>query len=223
MTLTIVPPGTTSEDSSSALVYKTGGHEYPMYSEPRCKTCQSPYRTEIENRILKGISYRNIVDGLGEQSSLSVENIRHHVAKKHLPVEEEVKRIIMHEQAKAIGLDPEETERAIVDGLAFAKVGLQTVHQAMTAGELQPTVAEGIAFAKFIHEMENYGGEDMDREAFGLGLRTLIELIKKNMNSEQFASFSLDVRSDPLLASLIGISPVSKPEQAAIPATSREV
>ena len=89
-----------SSRGQSALMTRVGGRSYPAKVVLQCKTCTSPYRTQIENALLKSYGYAAIVKSLPEDANLNERNIMEHFQRGHLPLDESVRRVVIEEDAR---------------------------------------------------------------------------------------------------------------------------
>lgn len=189
-----------AERTPAAIVYRIGGREYPMRSVPQCKTCQSHYRVEVENAILRGFGYAAVARHLPEQAKLTAENVRDHVTNGHMPIEETVRRALLEQRAEEVGYD--EARQTIVDQIGFARVGLQRVFEQMSSGKLEPDISHGIAFARLLQDAEASAGGEIDRQMMLQGFMAYQEAIVATCTPEQVREISRVIKANPVLANI---------------------
>lgn len=189
--------------SQSVVMYQLGGRLYPMRSEPRCNTCQSPYRLEVEKKILRGYGYTAVANSLPDDAGLSVSSIRTHVRNGHLPLDETVKRAAVEARAVELGLDLEGHEQSLVDHITFAKVGVQKAFERVMNGDEEITVSDGIALANLLLKVDQniQGGVDSQliTEVFHAYMRAFMMVVTDERMQQQFAR---RLSSDPVMVSL---------------------
>lgn len=186
----------------SAVMYRVGGRLYPMRREPRCNTCQSPYRQQVERAVLQGMSYRRIVESLPEDAGLTVYNVREHVARQHLPLDEFVKRAVIEERAQELGRDIESFQTTLADHITFARLGLQKAFERLVEGEVKPDLEDGIAFAQLLHKVGLEEGSEADREAMEQAMLAYMEVLEEVLEEEQRERFSVLASRHPVLRAL---------------------
>lgn len=193
--------------TNSAIMYRLGGRMYPLRSVPQCKVCNSHYRVEIERGLIKSYGYTAIHRSLPEQakSELSIRNIEEH-ARRHLPVDEGIRRAVIEARAKELGTSIEDAEGALVDHISFARVGVQKVFQAMSEGRLEPDVKDGIAFATLLLKVEQAAGEGVDEEMLFGGFMAYLKAIRAVCTPDQVRAIGSQLRQDPVMRSLLARS-----------------
>ena len=184
------------------LMTKVGGRMYQARIEPRCKTCNSPYRSAIETALVKSYGYTAIVRSLPDDAELSVENIKHHFKAGHLPLDESVRRVVIEQDARERGLDIEGYETTLGNHLTLAKLGVQKVLQKMMSGELEPDIKDGIAFASLLSKVEEQAGADYDKATLTQGFIAYYMAIQQVCTPEQAQQISNLIAANPVMKSL---------------------
>lgn len=187
----------------SMLMTRVGGRTYPAHVNPRCRTCTSPYRTQIENALLKSYGYTAIVRALPEDANLTVRNVMDHFHNGHLPLDESVRRVVIEEDARERGLDIEGFESTLANHITFAKLGVQKVMQKMMDGELDPDISDGIAFASLLMKVEEQAGEAFDTEALTRGFMVYMEAIRSVCSPEQMQEIANTIATNPVMKALL--------------------
>ena len=188
------------------LMTKVGGRVYPAKVEPRCKTCNSEYRSQIENALVKSYGYAAIVRSLPDDAGLTERNIMEHFQRGHLPLDESVRRVVIEQDAKERGLDIEGYETTLANHITFAKLGVQKVMQRMMDGELNPDIKDGIAFATLLTKIEETAGDDFDRAALMQGFIVYMNALSQVCSPEQVQQVSNIIAGDPVMKSLLAAS-----------------
>jgi hypothetical protein len=187
--------------SNSSVTYRIGGREYPFRSEPNCLTCQSHYRTEIENALLKGYSYASIARTI-PQAQLTSNNIYEHVHKGHMPLDEHLRLVVIEQRATELGRDIQRAEGVLGDHVTFARLGVQRVIERMQVGELVPTIENGIQFASLLLRLDEFAGESVDQQAIAASFMAFMRAAREVMTTEQFTRFGKLLDRDPVLHAL---------------------
>lgn len=200
----VTESGPTRNQPTSVNMYELGGRVYPARSQPQCNTCQSEYRLEIEQKLLRGYGYTAIARSLPDDAGISMSSIRNHVHNGHLPLDESVKRAAVEARAQELGRDIENYEQSLVDHITFAKVGIQKAFQKMADGEEEVTIQDGIAFANLLAKVEQTASESLDTdlvyEVFAAYMRAFVATEPTSDKQRQFANA---LRRDPILQSLL--------------------
>lgn len=187
-------------------MHRVGGREYPQVRVNTCKTCTSPYRTQIENALLKSYGYTAIVRSLPEDAALSTRNIAEHMRRGHLPLDESVRRVMIEEDARERGLDIEGYESTLANHVTFAKLGLQKVLQKMMDGDLEPDLDHGIAFANLLTKVEDKAGDDFDTQALTQGFVVYMEAMMAICTPEQVQQITNRIATNPVMRGLLSRS-----------------
>ena len=185
----------------AGVMYRVGGRSYPMRSVPQCKTCQSHFRLQVEDLIIRGYAYEVIVRDLDERAGLSRRNLEDHVSNGHMPLREVARRVVLDRRAEEIGLD--EYQQSLVEQVGFAKNGLQQVYEMMANGTLIPTIDHGIAFMKFLQQIEEEAGADLDREMLQQSILTYQDAIVRHASPEIAKRIAREIQADPVLSRLV--------------------
>lgn len=185
------------------LMTRVGGRSYPAKIVQQCKTCTSPYRTQIENALLKSYGYAAIARSLPEDSNLNERNIMDHFRNGHLPIDESVRRVVIEEDARERGLDIEGYESTLANHVTFAKLGVQRVMQKMMSGELEPDLDHGIAFANLLLKVEDKAGEGFDTEALTQGFIIYMDALRSVCSPAQVQAVTDAIASNPVMRALL--------------------
>src|SRR5262245_38488881 len=134
--------------SDSLASVEVGDREYPMVTESRCKTCAHPLRLEIEKALAEGNVYSRILREIVPDGSLTERNLRDHLANQHMPVAAKAVRQVIAEQTEQALTALTPMVENLVGHLAFAQQVVDRVQQRLAAGEIEPSIRDGIAAAK---------------------------------------------------------------------------
>jgi hypothetical protein len=114
------------------MLVRVGGRDYPAKQVKQCRTCRSKYRTQIEQGIIGGMTYRailaNLVDPFDDHSHLgapSYTSIQRHVSQKHMPLPFSTQRKIIEDRAAELGKSVEEGEALLIDSISIHRSLIQ--------------------------------------------------------------------------------------------------
>lgn len=188
---------------ASVVTYRVGGREYPMKTVPSCKVCKSPHRFEIEEQIVAGRTYQRIVDALPEDTDLNYRNVGDHYRSGHMPLEMAATRQIVEQRAHRVGKRIEDSQEALVDGVALMEVVVQKTFEEIARGALTPDLTDGLRAAKMLADLGEYDeGGGVDQNAVFEAFMVYHENAKSMMSPEQFEEFGRALDSSPVLKAL---------------------
>lgn len=191
-----------SQDAPKTVA-RVGGRTYQRRKVvPSCLVCKSGFREEIEGALLKSYTASAIVQYLPEDCGLSARNINEHVRNGHLPIDDAIVRSLVERRAEELGQSIEEAVAPLVDHISFARVGLQKAFAKLASDELEPTLADGIAFAKILQQVEESVGVGMDEEAVYQAFLVYNRAIHRHADAEQLQAISAEISADPVMAGL---------------------
>lgn len=204
----LIPPSRGA--ASHTAVYRVGGREYPLKTNPNCYVCNSPHRVQIEEGVLKGYSYASVARGLPDRTpdeviQIQPRHISDHVKNRHLPMDLVVRRAIMEERATQIGKSIEDAETAIIDHIGFARLGLQRVVERMAAGEIKPSMQDGIEFAKILLKLDEIMGDQggVDQQVIFRGFLSYMQAIQGVCTPDQVREIGKRISRDPVIRGLL--------------------
>lgn len=190
-----------SANGASLVEYRVGSRTYPYKTAPSCKVCNSPWRIEIEKYLASGRTAGWITRTLPEQAKLGYQNIRDHRL-KHLPPELANTVALIEQRAEEKGLAIQHGQELMLDEISLARMVVQRVGERMATGDIEPTVAEGLAAGRWLSTVGPDGNAALDTQAITASLVRYFELARDTMTREQWPLFLERVRTDPVLAAL---------------------
>lgn len=194
-------PRPPAQGGASIVAYRLGGRDYPLRTNAQCFVCLSPWRLRVEEGLVQGYPYVAIVRELPEDSGLSARHVASHYKGGHLPYDVEVMRRIVEARAEKLGRSIEEGIDSLVDQVTLAEVVVQRVFEGVASGELRPDVAEGLAAAKLLQQVEQEvdGG---DKAAWTEAVMIYFDLTRRVMSGEQYAELGKLIATNPILRAL---------------------
>lgn len=191
--------------NQSVASINVGGREYPLVSEPTCRTCQSPHRRLIEAEAVAGVAWHAIVDRLPDDAGLTARNLSDHFRNQHLPVAAEGVRQLAERNAREVGEVVAAGAQRLVDYLDFARSVVGRVNDRVLAGEVEPSVGDAIRAAQMLlqHDAQPQGPTNND---YVQGFVIYCEVAREMMGPELFGEFVHRLARHPVLRQLLAQS-----------------
>ncbi len=191
----------------SMMMVRIGGQDYPVRSEPNCKTCQSPHRQFIEKELLLARSYTVIADSLvglpeGYKGHPSKEGIAKHVKAGHLPLGPATQRRLVERRAQEIGRDINNDEHTLADHITVSQMIVQKGVEMVASGSLDIKGSDVLAAARFLHQVEQAAGGETDAEVWISAVMEHMTIVQKHMSSQQQQAYARDLATSPVLKAL---------------------
>jgi hypothetical protein len=186
--------------NASLASSRIGGHDYPLVSQPNCKTCGSEHRQVIERALVAGRPPKAILKDLPVGHCLSARNLLDHLRRGHLPI-----RAVAVERMRET--DAMDNGRVLHDGAvvldetrAFLRLVVgRTVHR-MMLGEIEPTVADGARAAKTLQDFAPEAGADTS--TWQAVLQRMVEVLSRSLGPDEYQRVLLAMRDDEQLRRL---------------------
>ena len=175
--------------SNSLASVDVGGRTYPMVTETRCKTCCHPLRLEIEKALAEGKPYSAVLQHLVPDGALSERNLRDHLVNQHMPAAAPAVRQIASEQAEQALTSLAPMVDNLVGHLAFAQRVVDRVQQRLAAGDIEPSISDGLAAAKLL-AAANAAAGDEGVDAWRDYYCETFTIVKEVMNAEDWAELT---------------------------------
>jgi hypothetical protein len=185
--------------AASIVTYRLGGRDYPLRSATGCKVCSSPARFTVESEIVRGATYTSIARSVG---NLTNQNVRNHFLAGHMPLEVEALRRLLERRAEEIGRDIDAGVDSLVDHVTLARTVVQRTYEGIASGDLNPSVAEGVAAARLLQQAGD-GVEESDRATWVEAFMAYQDTARQVMGPEQFERFGAALGANPLLRALV--------------------
>lgn len=199
-----------TEPFRKKVTYELGGYLYEMPVEPKCKTCRSPYRPQVESALIRGFSYAEIERGLPDDALLSWRNISDHHANGHMPLRERAKRVLIEQRAEELNLDIENAEAQIIDHLTLGRATINRVFERMSSGEIEPEISDAIQFSRLILQMEELaaadGGGSLDSSVLRDLLMVYSQVLNEHCDAATLERVHEDLFNHPVVIAIRGES-----------------
>lgn len=175
--------------SASLASVEVGGREYAMVTQPRCKLCCHALRREVEQAIAEGRAYSRIVEDIVTDGSLNERNLRDHMTNQHMPVVAKAVRRVVSEQAEQSLAAVFPMVDSLAGHLTFAQAVVARVQERLEAGDIEPSIRDGVAAAKLLATAHSVAGGEGVEEWRMVYMETL-DMVQKVMNPDDWAEFS---------------------------------
>ena len=206
----------------SLVMTRIGGQDYPLRSEPRCNTCQSPHRMFIENRLIRGDSYASIAREVaalphGEHKKPpNKQSISIHTRNGHMPLGQSTQRRIIERQALKAEKSIEDSEDPLVDYLTLNQLLVQQGFEKMATGELQFSASDVLRASQFLHDIEREAADDVDQEVWIEAMMEYMSIAKRFIPPQMWEQYGAALHGSSVLAALekrMQKSEQTRPEQ----------
>jgi hypothetical protein len=192
----------------SVVMVEVNGQQYPMRSERKCKTCQSPYRLEIEKMICAGSSYLSVVSALegrksGRLGHPTSENLRHHIEKQHMPLGKTMVHALVRERSNELGRDMETYGSTLVDYVAANRAVIQLGMEGIASGELKPNISEMLAAIRMEHTVQQSLGDGLDAQAWQDAMLIYMEVAQRFIPPDRMGEYGRALATNPILRGII--------------------
>lgn len=187
----------------SMMMTRIGGRDYPLKSNPNCKTCQHPQRMEIENSMIEGRAVMAILRDLPQDEFRpSYEGIRTHLKNGHIPLQAATQVALIERNAKRQGLKIEETVEDLVDHITVTEMVVKRGFERMQRGEIEPEMADTLNAVKILEQIQSRTDSDMDHEMWVSATMSMLEDARQIMSPEQWDRYGKKLSSNPVLKAL---------------------
>ena len=191
----------------SLVMTRIGDRDYPLYSEPKCSTCQSPHRATIEAMIVQGSSYRSAAREAArlphhDRPAPSHHSIANHVKTGHLPLPHAVQRKIIEKRAREVGKSVEEGDEPLADYLVVNQLIIQRGLAAMSEGKIDLKASDVIAASRFLHDVEREAVGDTDGQVWMEALMAYMEIAVEFIPIESRGAYGAALHASPVLRAL---------------------
>jgi hypothetical protein len=210
-----VGPQHSARDLRRSMVQvQIGQRVYDAVYISSCRTCTSPARMLIEEKILQNFSFRAIAEQFSETvvegenghpqtlPRITHQSIYGHFHNGHMPLEAATLRRLAEKRARSIGADYEAQAEQFVDHVVLAEATVARVYERMAKGEIEPEVKDGLAAAKMIAEIEATTSKGLDAEAWSDAMQVYFETAQQFMDPTTWGRFTRALSVNPILRAL---------------------
>jgi hypothetical protein len=151
--------------------------------------------------LASGRTYMMIAKALPD-GGFDARNLSDHIRNGHLPLHAPAVRRVAQHEAADVKQFVEPAVQSVADHLSFASGVVARVKERMSAGEVQPTVGDGLAAAKLIAATEAAAGKGRDIEDYVAAMIALIEVVREHVNTPTFVEIGRALARDPIIRDL---------------------
>lgn len=158
-----------------------GKNKMPLIKEPRCKVCQSPHRTLVDQMLVAGLSYSEI-----ERQFAFAQIPRRSISthkELHLGYEEAAIREVIERSAIADQKNYEQGVQRLVTKNAYLEVALQKGYDALVKNETMVEPKDAVKIIEQLQKLQDQNqGEALDelRVQFQMFMQSVKELVERD-------------------------------------------
>lgn len=196
-----------TQSRQSLITTRVGGVDYPMRSAGGCKTCQDPNRLQIENDLIKGLSYASIARGLegmpeGDLGHPNGAQISEHVKRGHIPTGASAQRRLIERRAEEIGKSIEEAEESLVDYVTVNQMVVAKGFERMQDGQIEPEMSDIIAASRFLLQIDQSVAGGLDENAWRDALMAYMDTTRHFIPPERWEEYGAAMNANPVLRAM---------------------
>lgn len=153
----------------------------PIISEPRCKVCQSPHRSLIDQMLVAGMTYSEI-ERQFEFAQIPRRSISAH-KDKHLGYEEAAIREVIEREARAAQKNYDEGVARLVTNNAYLEVAKQKAYDALINDNIVVEPKDAVKIIEMLEKSQDrHQGIAMDelRMQFQMFMQAVKELVERD-------------------------------------------
>jgi hypothetical protein len=196
-----LPPG-------PSLVQYEGadGKRYNAKFDPRCHTCQSPYRFDIDKGMASGghaTALAEWVSGLpkGSKDHPSAQSILNHV-REHTPIRQMASQAIIDRQMELTNREVGDSVESLIDGITFAKLVVQRAAEGL-AEDKEVSVQEGLAAAALVKKFEDDMGQGINEMIWRDALYAYMDVIFPEIPHDRREAVTRALENHPTMKALM--------------------
>lgn len=165
----------------SKSMQKVGKGKMPIIKEPRCKVCQSPHRSLVDQMLVAGLSYSEI-ERQFQFAQIPRRSIANH-KDSHLGYEEAAIREVIERSAIADQKNYDEGVQRLVTKNAYLEVALQKGYDALVKNEAMVEPKDAVKIIEQLQKLQDQNqGEALDelRVQFQMFMQSVKELVVRD-------------------------------------------
>lgn len=195
------------QDARESIEKWEAEHAPPKPYEPRCDTCNSPYRDFIETLLLKGTPYVHIAAKVPgpEGKPLDRRSISNH-AKQHMGIADQAMIAVLQDEAERAGQNYEEGVKGMITHRGALEVALRKSYEDIINGVTTVEPRELVQIIQTLNKMdEQTNSVQVDEYKAQVG--AFIQAIQKNVDRETWEKIAQDAKSIYAGAANVVVSP----------------
>lgn len=187
-------------------VWEHAGRYWRCRYSGRCKTCRHEQGEEINRLLFLQIPHADILKLIGEdpeaEGALTKHNLTDH-SKKHLPNRTWIAQANAGRMADRMGIAIDEALSMGYTGEMLAHFIVEQVFIALSNGEIELKLSDGLAAAKFLADLELRNRSGIDATTYADLLSATIAVFRDSMNYEDFQNAMWMLGGNPNVQNLI--------------------
>lgn len=189
------------------MLVRVNGRSYPAKQVKQCRTCRSKYRTQIEQAIINGMTYRSILNNVvlpyDDHSDLGkpgYQSLQTHVVKKHMPLPFSTQRRIIEDRAIELGKSVEEGEALLVDSITIHRALVEQGFRRLNNGEIQVGMTDLIKVLQLQQATEaGRDGNNLDEDIWRDALMEYMSIVRNNVTADVLQRIGRELAESPIL------------------------
>lgn len=188
------------------MLVRVNGRNYPAKQVKQCRTCRSKYRTQIEQAVINGMTYRAILNNVilpyDDHSSLGApgyQSLQTHVVKKHMPLPFSTQRKIIEDRAIELGKSVEEGEALLVDSITIHRALVEQGFRRLNNGDIQVGMSDLIKVLQLQQATENGRDPNLDEDIWREALMEYMTIVRRNVTGDVLQRIGRDLAESPIL------------------------
>lgn len=188
------------------MLVRVNGRDYPAKQVKQCRTCRSKYRTQIEQAVINGMTYRaiiaNVVEPYDDHSHLGApgyQSLQTHVVKKHMPLPFSTQRRIIEDRAIELGKSVEEGEALLVDSITIHRALVEQGFRRLNNGDIHVGMADLIKVLQLQQATESGKDVGLDEDLWRDALMEYMSIVRRNVTSDVLQRIGRELAESPIL------------------------
>jgi hypothetical protein len=185
---------------------RIGNRDYPRFTSPTCRTCQSPHRLYIENQLLLNRTYASIEREVakmptGHLPRPGLKSIVAHAKSNHMAAPQAAHRRIMDDRAGELGAALDGVDY-LVDIYVLNKMILAVGWEKFMDGKMTITTSDLMAAMQFQHKLDTASDQGLDAQVMQEALAIYMDVATEFIPRERLAEYGSRLRANLVLRAL---------------------
>jgi hypothetical protein len=205
--MTVATEEAPQEPGPSLMEYEgTNGVRYPAKFEPKCNTCQSPYRFDIEKGIASGGHATKLAEWVsdmprGHKEHPGVDSILNHM-REHTPIRQMASQAIIDKQMDLTQRSVGDSVESLIDGITFAKLVIQRAAEGL-AEDKDVSVQEGLAAAALVKKFEDDMGQGINEMIWRDALYAYMDVVFPEIPHDRREAVTRALENHPTMKAMV--------------------
>lgn len=211
----------TQGERGETFRFRSGGRFHEINCFPRsCRVCSHERFDEIHELLFAGTPFQRILRAVSRDGErrLRIGDLESHV-RDHLPTFHSAE-VALRSAALMVGDDPHPDK---ITEEMFARTVIERVFQAVTRGDLELKVEQGLAAARMLREISGQAGAAENLALYARAMAILLTKTRAVLSESDFQEFVFSIQTDPEMAQIIASSDATVISRGLPPATVVDV